>query len=191
MSLIHHWPLVDGLKDNLSRVPLTGNSTEVTGKIGPCRELDGQFLQASDSKLKGLDIFSISMWIKYSETKADWADIFGLGIQHNVSLQVKSLRLEVTSTNGTSAGVFNNGILTNSGGAGRYLTLTKEKWHHFVLTKDNELIQYFLDGMLIHQYRFLDVAGCSDGWCTGEFHLGDVNYKGCFSDVRIYDHILS
>lgn len=191
MSLIHHWPLVDGLKDIISRVPLTGDSTETIGKIGPCRELNEQYLQVTNSSLKDLSVFSVSMWFKYSSAKAAWTDIFGLEIQNNVSS--KSLRLEITSVDGTSAGLFNNGILTNSGGAGKYLTLTKDKWHHFVLTKDNELIQYFLDGAPIHQYRFLDVTGCSDGWCTGEFHLGDekYNYKGCFSDVRIYDHVLS
>lgn len=193
MSLIHHWPLVDGLKDIISRVPLTGDSTETIGKIGPCRELNEQFLRVTNSSLKDLSVFSVSMWFKYSSAKAAWTDIFGLEIQNNVSPKAVSLRLEITSIDGTSAGIFNNGILTNSSGAGKYLTLTKEKWHHFVLTKDNELIQYFLDGVLIQQYRFLDVIDCSDGWCTGEFHLGDetYNYKGCFNDVRIYNHVLN
>lgn len=193
MSLIHHWPLVDGLKDIIGRVPLTGDSTETIGKIGPCRELNEQFLRVTNSSLRDLSVFSVSMWFKYSSAKAAWTDIFGLEIQNNVSPKAVSLRLEITSIDGTSAGVFNNGILTNSSGAGKYLTLTKEKWHHFVLTKDNELIQYFLDGVLIQQYRFLDVVDCSDGWCTGEFHLGDekYNYKGCFNDVRIYNHVLS
>ena len=191
MSLIHHWPLVDGLKDNLGRTPLTGSSTVAIGKIGPCREVDGQFLQASDSKLKGLDIFSISMWVKYSSAKAAWTDIFGLQITNGVTST--PLRLEITSVEGNKAGVFNNGILTTSSGAGTYITLEKEKWHHIVLTKDSSTIQYFLDGTLISQYNFLNIEGCTNGWGTGEFHIGDnkQNYKGCFNDVRIYDHVLS
>lgn len=191
MSLIAWCPFTENKLDRIQQIEFSGNYTlNNFGKIGKCAWVNGNSLSAQyNSGLKNASIFSIAFWIYYSDTlsMSAWADLFGLTVTN--SNGTTSLRAEITSTGGQGAGVFCNTVLTGSGGACGF-TLTKNTWHHLVMTKNHTSFTMYLDGNLINSYNFIN-AGYPNALATGEIHLGDSTFAGGFNDFRIYDHELS
>ena len=195
MSLIHWWPLKGGqLIDYIGGVSLEGSlGSTAYGRLfgtGWCSKTQ---IKTENSQLKNAHSFSIAFWVKLAgTTSGTWADVFGLNLTNGTV--TKPLRLEVTSADNTVLKLFNNDLLTGSGGAGYSIPIEKLVWTHFVIAKDDTTITTYKNGSRIGSYNFVN-AGYSNAWGTGEFHLGDAGdssaFYGAFNDVRVYDHALS
>ena len=190
MSLIYWWPLTSNTTDQISGAAFSGSaSLQSGGKIGDkyARQNSSQLTANDLSRLANLTSFSITMWVRLSNTNnsSQWSDLFGLHLSNGS--QSDSFRAEVNSAGGNNFNIYNNGVSGTSGGAASF-SLTKNVWTHLIIIKNKGTITSYVNGTKSNSTNWTSL---NNAYATGEFHIGNGGMYCDYNDVRIYNHCLS
>jgi len=186
MSLIHWWPLNGDTKDygcgNVELVFTASYDYTNAGKIGKALQLSSSYFSSS---FQAPNKMSIAFWI-YPNDTGSWSDIFSIGTNLG--------RIEKTSTDvyywyQSSKGGSN--LCSN----GEIFTLENQQWQHITVTIDGTSVKFYVNGELKNTIsQTSPLTSAMDDNRIVWSHRGsqwEGQYKGCFNDIRIYDHALS
>ena len=152
--------------------------------------LDDYVFCGSGDSLKPKQNITIEMWVKPSSTQNQYADILG-GHQNNQGYVVQQ---DSNNLNNYYFAYNNDG--TGTGWQGMWITTTliSDKWQHFVVQKEGDIIRHFLDGELS---AIGDVSGGIWYSPIEPFYIGigfsltsNRYFEGSIDDVRIWNFAL-
>jgi hypothetical protein len=160
----------------------------VMGEVVSLPGGDNQFVEITNTGIKGNDPTTIACWAKADHTSIpDWSLIFGF-----------------TTQGGNCGSHFNIGSLGGPGGVGAHSWCWEEtifsdtealEWHHYAMTYDGTTIGYFGDG------KYMDTdpgkSNVQNLWRRSSLvHVGsrithNNSFPGKVDDARIYDYVLT
>lgn len=196
MSLRVWLPLNGNLKNKgLDDITVVNNGAIIdnNGKIGKCYSFDGtnDYINITNVNYPSIFAgpFSICFWI-YSSTDGSRDVYFG---NYGISGSGNWLNIEKNTSNQLR-------FWWNNGAPNKYFTsyniLNEEGWTHVTLTRSENTIKVYKNGIFIDSY----VTNLSNNVPTtatmfsiggDSRHSGDLMLGGKINDFRIYDHALS
>lgn len=197
MAMIHWWPLIDNIKDQISQTTLTNTgATSVTGgKFGKAYSFNGTSgvcLSHPYGKNLSTTQFSISFWIKLNSTWSGWGQVLTIG---TVGTSWTDIRAGVDiDANRIPYFAMSDGTNSTSYSGPHHTALTVGTWYNIVCTVKNKVMKMYINGApaattasytASFNPKFSDATVISIGGNSSE--VGEC----VITDVRIYNHVLS
>ncbi|KKP69846.1 hypothetical protein A2X44_05265 [candidate division CPR3 bacterium GWF2_35_18] len=205
-GLTGHWkldetasPSID-VSGNSNNGTWNGNATYTTGKYGNSISLDGigDYVIIGDPASGVLDFntndFTVSAWIKNSQTLAGDDNIYGITNKYSSNNSAgwslclrggvyKGLLLRIGASDGLQ-----DIIPTNS----QNNLLSNGNWHFVAATRKNGIISLFIDGTLVGSATGNKSTSNSSNQIIGNYdQTGTYSFNGLIDEIRIYNKNLS
>jgi len=204
-DLIGHWQLDDGdpcttavdsvagLNGTLGGTPLPAWIDGTPGGLNPTAALDfssdtAEVATAGSSLMSGLSAFTITAWVKQSETQTQWAGI----VQYRDGSGLEAA-LEINPAHGSVvrvAGVAASGFGYSEGSTAVPIGV----WTHIAGTYDGSTLKTYVNGMLDSQSAGNATSGAlrdnDRPVYIGRNPGNGISFKGGIDDVRIYNEAL-
>jgi len=141
-ALVGYWSFEDGSGDevkdqsgNKNDGAIKGDAEWIDGKFGKALEFQpGSYVEIPDSdSLKGMDAYTIAMWVKINNLSADWNHLLERDGSYGLTIN-------------SGAGDFR--FTPNSGkvwGESKFKVKT-DQWYYITMTADKDAVTFYVDG---------------------------------------------
>ena len=186
MSLIHWWPLTKDAKDIVGGSDLEGTYVyDSNGKIGGCALEYGTRLHAYSERLSSSTKCSISMWVKFSSITTSTAQSCLLQIPIKLGSTINAGSFVIRLDSGEAFRALFKDLTSGYSNIG----FEFDRWHHLVITMEKSaVVDIYIDGDHKTYCHWPMMGNCS---IQGDIYLSDGGFYAGYSDVKVYDHILT